>query len=85
MRSRGSGNRNVLSPMGLVNGRDPNLVLRHTETGQPVWTNSGKSHYVPDKTHRAEFHNICIRVTYRQIPNIYNLDGIFSPCLGVLN
>ena len=28
-----SGNRSVVSPMGLVNGRDPTLVSRHTETG----------------------------------------------------
>ena len=33
MRSRGSGNRSVVSPMGLVNGRDPTSVSRHTETG----------------------------------------------------
>ena len=49
MRSRGSGNRSVVSPMGLVNGRDPTLkkklddgmpTMRMTHNADgPIWAN----------------------------------------------
>ena len=43
----------------------------------PVWTKSGQSDYVPDRTHRAKFHNICIRGHFPADTQLYILDGIF--------